>query len=149
MRSMRWMHLTPYALALAAGLAAAMLVPSTALGGAVGGSGTTTATTTTTTASGATAAPVRLDPNIGHIGYCSVSGNTKPDGFPIPPGTFLTLVANQPQVDPNYSGAYPAIYVEGTGITCAAPPAGYVRAGFAPESLHVPGGVYPYWVRGS
>jgi hypothetical protein len=139
----RWLRLSLYPLALAAGLAAALLIPATALGTSVGSSGTTTTTTTDATAPSSTQ---QADANIGHIGYCSVSGNTRPDGSEIPAGTFLTLIANQPRTDPHYSGAYPAIFVQGIGITCSAPPAGYVQDGFAPESLHVPGNVYAYWV---
>jgi hypothetical protein len=44
-------------------------------------------------------------PEIIHIGYCSVSGNVWPaTGEPIPPGTFLNLVADQPIADSHCSG---------------------------------------------
>jgi hypothetical protein len=89
------------------------------------------------------------EPNIVHIGYCAVAGNYNPmSGVPIPAGTFLNLVADQPKTDPAYAGATTAIFVQDRGITCDAPPPGYVEQGFAPESLHVPGNVYRYWVAG-
>jgi hypothetical protein len=55
------------------------------------------------------------------FGYCSVSGNTQPDGSPIAAGTFLNLVLGQPGFDPHYTGAYPSFYIEGVGITCSTP----------------------------
>jgi hypothetical protein len=81
-----------------------------------------------------------------HRAYCSVEGNTHPfTGQPIAPGTFLDLKANQPLKDPNYKGAVPAIYVEGKGLTCDAPPAGYVLDGLAGEDKHVSADFYPYY----
>lgn len=53
-------------------------------------------------------------------GYCSVEGNTAPDGAPLAPGTFLNLLLGQPESDSNYTGATPAFWVEGVGITCDA-----------------------------
>jgi hypothetical protein len=47
-----------------------------------------------------------------------------------------------PPVDPNNK---PANFIRGTGITCSAPPAGYVRRGFADPSLGVPAKTYPYY----
>jgi hypothetical protein len=82
-------------------------------------------------------------------GYCSVAGNTFPDGTPIPPGTFLNLEVGQPDRDPYYKGATPANFIEGVGITCDPPPEGYVRDGFATDAMHVPGGIYPYWRKSS
>jgi hypothetical protein len=55
------------------------------------------------------------------FGYCSVAGNTQPDGSAIAAGTFLNLVLGQPGFDPHYTGAYPSFYIEGVGITCSAP----------------------------
>jgi hypothetical protein len=60
-------------------------------------------------------------------------------------GTFLELSPNQPATDPRYAGAVPANFVDGLGITCASPPAGYVQDGLAPASLGVPPGIYPYY----
>lgn len=80
--------------------------------------------------------------------YCSAQGNTRPfDGTPIAPGTFLDLVSGQPETDPHYTGATPAIFVEGVGLTCDPPPAGYVRSGLAGNDQHVGGGVYAYYTR--
>jgi hypothetical protein len=87
--------------------------------------------------------------NVQHIGYCSVSGNTWPNGDPIPPGTFLQLITDQPKNDFHYTGAQPAIFVQGMGITCDSPPAGYVQQGYATDDMHVPGGVYPLYVPGA
>jgi hypothetical protein len=80
----------------------------------------------------------------GRVGYCAVAGNTYPDGTPIPPGTFINLLEGQPDYDPNYKGATIANYIEGMGITCDPPPAGYVRKGFA-DSDDVPAGLYPFY----
>jgi hypothetical protein len=44
------------------------------------------------------------------------------------------------------AGAVHARFVLGTGLTCAAPPAGYVRRGFAGVDLGVPAGTYPLFV---
>lgn len=51
-------------------------------------------------------------------GYCSVAGNTSADGTPLQPGTFLNLELGQPDRDAHYTGATPAFWVEGVGITC-------------------------------
>jgi hypothetical protein len=61
-------------------------------------------------------------------------------------GKFLNLELGQPETDPAYTGAVLARYVDGRGITCAAPPAGYVLAGTAPDEYGVPGRLYAYWV---
>jgi hypothetical protein len=79
-------------------------------------------------------------------GYCSVSGNTAADGSPLNPGTFLDLLVGEPDNDGHYSGATLAILVKGIGLTCAGPPAGYVRHGFAADATHVGTGSYPYYV---
>jgi hypothetical protein len=42
-------------------------------------------------------------------------------------------------------GARRASYVEGQGLTCMAPPAGYRRQGFASPDLGVPADTYPYY----
>ena len=56
--------------------------------------------------------------------YCSVAGNTNPfTGAPIAPGTFLDLLAGQPNTDKHYTGDVPAWYVQGVGLTCSLTPA--------------------------
>ena len=82
---------------------------------------------------------------IPYAGYCSAAGNTWADGTPITPGTFLYLIYQQPATDSHYTGATPAIYVKGTGITCDPPPAGYTQQGYAGNDLSVPDGLYPYY----
>jgi uncharacterized surface protein with fasciclin (FAS1) repeats len=79
--------------------------------------------------------------------YCAVTGNTARDGKPIPAGRFLNLLFEQPAWDYHYAGARPAIYVQGHGLTCAPPPAGYTQKGTAPDELHVPGRLYPYYAK--
>jgi hypothetical protein len=87
-------------------------------------------------------------PPLSHVGYCAVAGNHNPyTGAAYPAGKFLELELGQPLLDPAYRGAAPAIFVQGVGITCDAPPAGTTDRGKAPESLGVPGGVYEYWSR--
>lgn len=86
-------------------------------------------------------------------GYCSVAGNTSPDGLPIPVGTFLNLLLGQPQVDANVAGAAPAAYVEGLGITCDPPPVGLSFDGVAfvdPTGVanNTPGAIYPFYKQG-
>jgi hypothetical protein len=71
-------------------------------------------------------------------GYCSVAGDTWPDGSAIVPGTFLDLVSGQVSDDGHYAGAVPANYLEGVGITCDALPATYARSGWMD-------GFYPYY----
>lgn len=103
------------------------------------GSGTTTETTPTTTeetttTSTTTTAPTTTSetppptttsetppPAKGREGYCSVAGNTWPDGTPITPGTYLDLEIGQPDVDYHYAGAIPAKDIAGVGSTCTAP----------------------------
>ena len=62
-------------------------------------------------------------------------------------GRFLDLERDQPEIDKPYLRATPALFVHGKGITCDPPPAGYHLSGTAPESLHVPRDLYPYWVK--
>ena len=79
-------------------------------------------------------------------GYCTVVGNTNPyTGAAIPPGTFVDLAQAQVVSDPSYAGVMPARYVEGVGLTCDAPPAGFTQQGFAGETQRVGEGVYPYY----
>jgi len=78
-------------------------------------------------------------------GYCSVSGNTAADGSALQPGTFLDLVVGEPATNGHYTGAAPANFVKGIGLTCASPPAGYIRQGFASGAGEVGSGVYPYY----
>lgn len=59
--------------------------------------------------------------------YCAGANNTV-NGEPVRQGSFLNLLAGQPDYDPNYKGATPAIFVEGIGLTCDPPPAGYAFA---------------------
>jgi hypothetical protein len=80
-------------------------------------------------------------------GYCAVPGNTTPAGKPITDGRFLNLDYAQPTWDYHYAGATLAIYVQGSGLTCADPPAGYTLQGTAPDELGVPGGLYPYYAK--
>jgi hypothetical protein len=57
-------------------------------------------------------------------------------------GTFFLLPdGTEPTGD--QSGATHAIYVDGTGLTCGAPPPGYKRHGFASEGVQP--GIYPYY----
>jgi hypothetical protein len=77
--------------------------------------------------------------------YCSVAGDTWPDGTAIPPGTFLNLEAGQPSTGSAYAGAVPANYVAGVGLTCDPPPAGDTQEGTAGAAQHVAGGIYPYY----
>ncbi len=58
---------------------------------------------------------------------------------------FLNLALGQPKVDSMYEGAVLARYVEGEGLTCALPPAGYVTVTTAPDEFGVPGRLYTYW----
>jgi uncharacterized surface protein with fasciclin (FAS1) repeats len=80
-------------------------------------------------------------------GYCAVAGNTTPSGAPIPAGRFLDLDYGQPSWDFHYAGATVANYVQGVGLTCSPPPAGYTLNGTAPSSLGVPSGLYPYYTK--
>jgi hypothetical protein len=83
---------------------------------------------------------------LARAGYCSAAGDRAVDGSPLQPGTFLDLVVGEPAHDSHYTGATPAIFVKGEGLTCGAPPAGYVRHGFAADAQHVGTGMYPYYV---
>ncbi len=67
-------------------------------------------------------APVVVVHSPDRYGFCSVAGNTWPDGTPIQPGTFLNLPIDQPTADQHYTGAVPGFFVEGLGITCSPPP---------------------------
>lgn len=51
-------------------------------------------------------------------GYCAAAGDTWQNGDPIPAGTFLDLVDGQPETDSHYTGATPASFGEGYGLTC-------------------------------
>ena len=89
--------------------------------------------------------------------YCSVAGNSNPfSGTPIAPGTFLDLLAGQAKTDSHYTGAVPAWYVQGVGLTCSLTPAqaalaaaSTLRAGAAGDlETPIPGvpdyAIYPY-----
>ena len=71
-----------------------------------------------------------------------------PDGSPLVAGSFLDLRPDQPQKDSHYTGATLASFVEGKGLTCDAPPAGYVRDGLAGDAQQVPRGLYAYYRQG-
>ncbi len=60
-------------------------------------------------------------------------------------GTFVSMAFRQPDWDASVRGAGIASFVAEVGLTCAAPPPGYRRRGFAPAGLGVPPGVYPYY----
>ncbi|MGA8486812.1 MAG: hypothetical protein WB684_07075, partial [Gaiella sp.] len=93
--------------------------------------------------------------NLGHVvflpvpargGYCTVAGNTDPyTGAALAPGTFVNLAQEQVTSDPSYAGVVPAIYVEGKGLTCDPPPAGYTQHGLAGDDQKVGSGLYPYY----
>ena len=72
------------------------------------------------------------------------TGNT-PSGSATTPGAFLELRPGQPAKDAHYTGATIARFVQGTGLTCDAAPAGYVQKGLAGDAQHVPDGLYPYF----
>ena len=76
--------------------------------------------------------PVWLDAANGsndkRAGFCSVLGNTTPNGTAIPAGTFLDLGVNQPATDARFKGATPAFYYQGKGISCDNLP-GYTKTG--------------------
>lgn len=82
-------------------------------------------------------------------GYCSAPGDTDETGAPLQPGTFLDLTVGAPAVDGHYTGAVPANFVAGVGLTCSAPPAGYVRDGFADGGGTPGSGIYPYYAKAS
>ena len=81
-------------------------------------------------------------------GYCSVKGNTNPfTGAAIPPGTFLDLTGGQVANDANYTGAVPANYLQGLGITCDVLP-GYVKTGETVGYFgHGDPGMYTYYAK--
>ena len=83
--------------------------------------GPTTGGTPTGTTGNAASTEIAVPRPADRFGYCSVAGNTQPDGAPIAAGTFLNLVLGQPGFDPHYTGAYPSFYIEGVGITCNTP----------------------------
>jgi dolichyl-phosphate beta-glucosyltransferase len=58
-------------------------------------------------------------------------------------GTFVTLPSGL--VPLPSSRASHANFIQGKGLTCASPPSSFRRRGFAPSTLGVTGGVYPYY----
>jgi hypothetical protein len=72
---------------------------------------------------------------VSRVGYCTAAG------------AFIDLEQGQPAADSHYTGAVPAIFVQGKGITCDPPPAGYTKQGKASPALDVPAGVYDYWAK--
>jgi hypothetical protein len=91
----------------------------------------------TMTLKGATAAVVQ-GPD--RYGYCSIAGNTTATGVPIAPGTFLNLEFGQPGSDPHYTGATPAFWVEGVGVTCTLSPSQAAIASAATSKVNHTGG---------
>jgi hypothetical protein len=83
-------------------------------------------------------------------GYCAAAGDTWANGTAIPAGTFLNLASGQPSADSHYAGATPAIYLQGEGISCDAPPPGWKQNGFAGSDgpSQQPGDIYPYFTPG-
>jgi hypothetical protein len=84
-------------------------------------------------------------PEFARAGYCSVAGNLSADGTPLQQGTFLDLFVGDPGSNGRYAGAVPANFVEGLGLTCSAPPPGYIHDGFAGDEHHVTPGIHPYY----
>lgn len=75
-----------------------------------------------------------------------MEGNSDPfTGAKLAPGTFVNLEQAQVTTDPSYTGVVPAIYVEGKGLTCDAPPAGFTQQGLAGDDQQVASGLYPYY----
>ena len=70
-----------------------------------------------------------LPPTFSRVGYCLA-------------GQFIDLVAGQPDTDSRYTGAVPAIFVKGIGITCSPPPPGYTQQGRTTDSDNVGAGTY-------
>ena len=109
-----------------------------------------------TAAIGACAPTSKWTPEPAREAYCSVAGNTWPDGRPIAAGTFLDLLAGQPTTDKHYTGAVVAWWVQGVGLTCSLTPAqaalaatSILRAGGAGDlEVPIPGvpdyAIYPY-----
>jgi hypothetical protein len=109
----------------------------------------------------ATAAGAQYQPTVAgtvaagpRAGYCSVAGDTYPDGTPIPVGTFLNLALGQPAVDPEYAGAQPAFYIQGIGVTCNPPSSSFSLSPVGPvdglgqpnpPGVQLPGNIYPYY----
>jgi hypothetical protein len=87
-------------------------------------------------------------PAAGRLGYCSVAGNTRPaTGAALPPGTLLDLAEGRPASDPHYTGAVPAEYVRGMGVTCAVPH-GYAATGLTVGSGGLgDAGFYPFYAK--
>jgi hypothetical protein len=79
------------------------------------------------------------------VSYCSVPGNTLPDGTPIPVGTFLDLQRDQPKTDTHYKDAGVANFVMGLGLTCDQIPIGFTHQGFAGHLQNVPEDTYPLY----
>ncbi len=71
-----------------------------------------------------------------------VADNTTDGGATIAPGTFVNLDDGQIYTDPHYAGATPAIFVQGEGLTCGAPPVGYTQQGDATSAMD-PAGIEP------
>ena len=86
-------------------------------------------------AAGACTSPSKAAQPPAREAYCSVAGNTNPfTGTPIAPGTFLNLLACQAATDKHYTGAVPAWWLQGVGLTCSLTPA---QAALAAASTEV------------
>ena len=57
-------------------------------------------------------------------------------------GAFENLAYGQPSSDPRWANAVPAIFVQGLGLTCNPPPAGWTQHGFAGVDLDLPANMY-------
>ena len=59
----------------------------------------------------------------------------------------VDLAGGQPGSDPHFSGATPADYIQGEGITCDQPPAGWTQQGWAGYAGRTvgPGAVYQFF----
>lgn len=95
------------------------------------------------------AAPSAPPRSADRFGFCSAPGDTRPDGTPIAPGTFLNLLLGQPETDRHYTGAVPAFYVQGVGITCSLTPQQAALAASSTQKAGgggdvTPYGIYPY-----
>jgi hypothetical protein len=85
---------------------------------------------TTSTAGPPTSTPVAIT----FVCAAAAAAAAEPARLPPPPargayclnGKFLDLQLGQPALDPRYTGAIPALYYQGIGLTCDPLPAGYV-----------------------
>ncbi len=91
----------------------------------------------------------------GGASWSDVGGDAHFSTYMLPPsnaregyclsGRFLNLAVGQPNLDPTYRGAVPAIFVHGLGITCDPPPPGYTQQGRTTDNDNVGAGTYALW----